>query len=129
MRSEARAVSEPALPIVVVVSGVPLLSEAVEAALEGIAEVRSFPAGSGETADFLQLLQPGAVVVDSPEEAEAATAFARASRTMLVDVSLRDHKLRLMHDGRWQELADGSASPERIRSAVAAGIYLRGVRT
>lgn len=129
MRSEARAVSEPALPIVVVVSGVPLLSEAVEAALEGIAEVRSFPAGSGETADFLQLLQPGAVVVDSPEEAEAATPFARESRTMLVEVSLRDHRLRLMHDGRWQELADGSASPERIRSAVAAGIYLRGVRT
>lgn len=129
MRAEARVANEPALPIVVVVSGVPLLTEAVEGALEGIAEVRSFPAGRGETADFLQLLQPDAVVVDSPEEAEAAVGFARETGTMLVHVSLRDHRLRLMHDGRWQELADGSASPERIRSAVAAGIYLRGVRT
>lgn len=128
MRAEAR-VNETSLPIVVVVSGVPLLSEAVESALEGIAEVRSFPAGSGETADFLRLLQPGAVVVDSPEEAEAASGFARETRTMLVQVSLRDHKLRLMHDGRWQELPNGSASPERIRSAVAAGIYLREVRS
>ncbi|MEO8289687.1 MAG: hypothetical protein ABI649_01665 [Gaiellaceae bacterium] len=128
MRAEARMASEQTLPIVVVVSGFPLLSEAVEGALEGIAEVRSFPAGRGETADFLQLLQPDAVVVDSAEEAEAATDFARESRTMLVHVSLRDHRLRLMHNGRWQELPDGSASPERIRSAVAAGIYLRGVR-
>lgn len=128
MKAEAR-VNETSLPIVVVVSGVPLLSEAVESALEGIAEVRSFPAGSGETADFLRLLQPGAVVVDSPEEAEAASCFARETRTMLVQVSLRDHKLRLMHDGRWQELPNGSASPERIRSAVAAGIYLREVRS
>jgi hypothetical protein len=128
MRAEARVASEPTLPTVVVVSGVPLLTEAVEGALEGIAEVRAFPAGGGETADFLQLLQPDAVVVDSAEEADAAAGFARESGTMLVHVSLRDHKLRLMHGGHWQELADGSASPERIRSAVAAGIYLRGVR-
>jgi prephenate dehydratase len=129
VRAEARVANEASLPIVVVVSGVPLLSQGVESALEGIAEVRSFPAGSGETADFLRLLQPGAVVVDSAEEAEAASGFARETRTMLVQVSLRDHKLRLMHDGRWQELPNGSASPERIRSAVAAGIYLREVRS
>jgi hypothetical protein len=72
-------------------------------------------------------LQPAAVVVDSAEEAEAAAEFAREARATLVHVSLREDRLRLLHAGRWQNLSDGSASPERIRSAVAAGIYLRGV--
>ena len=62
------------------------------------------------------------------EEAEAAAEFAREARATLVHVSLREDRLRLLHAGRWQNLSDGSASPERIRSAVAAGIYLRGVR-
>ena len=87
------------------------------------------PAGQGDTADFLRLLQPAAVVVDSAEEAEAAAEFAREARATLVQFLLREDRLRLLHAGRWQNLSDGSASPERIRSAVAAGIYLRGVRT
>ena len=69
MNVEARLPTEPALPLVAVVSSYPMLAEAVEGALEGIAEVRAFPAGQGDTADFLRLLQPAAVVVDSAEEA------------------------------------------------------------
>jgi hypothetical protein len=69
------------------------------------------------------------VVVDNAEEAEAAAEFAREARATVVHVSLREDRLRLLHAGRWQNLSDGSASPERIRSAVVAGIYLRGVRT
>jgi hypothetical protein len=118
--------AEETIPLVAVVSGYPLVAEAVEGALEGIAEVRAFPAGQGDTADFLRLLQPAAVVVDSEEEAEAAAAFARDSRATLVQILLREDRLRLLHAGRWQDLSDGSASPERIRSAIAAGIYLRG---
>ena len=118
--------AEEAIPLVAVVSSYPLVAEAVEGALEGIAEVRAFPAGQGDTADFLRLLQPAAVVVDSTKEAEAAVAFAQDSRMTLVQILLREDRLRLLHAGRWQDLSDGSASPERIRSAIAAGIYLRG---
>jgi hypothetical protein len=89
----------------------------------GSPKVRAFPAGQGDTADFLRLLQPAAVVVDSAEEAEAAAEFAREAT--------RDARARIASRGsssftarrRWQNLSDGSASPERIRSAVAAGIY------
>ena len=86
----------------------------------------TIPAGQGDTADFLRLLQPAAVVVDSAEETEAASEFARESHATLVQVLLREDRLRLLYAGRWQNLSDGSASPERIRSAIAAGIYLRG---
>lgn len=125
MTAQVRTTEE-AIPLVAVVSSYPLVAEAVEGALEGIAEVRAFPAGQGDTADFLRLLQPAAVVVDSTEEAEAAAAFAQGSGTTLVQILLREDRLRLLHEGRWQDLSDGSASPERIRSAIAAGIYLRG---
>lgn len=123
MSAQARTVE---FPFVAVVSRFPLLAEAVEAAVEGIADVRAFPAGQGDTSDFLRLLQPAAVVVDSGEEADAAAEFALESGATLVQVLLREDRIRLLHAGRWQNLSDGSASPERIRSAIAAGIYLRG---
>ena len=126
MNAQPRTTAEQALPLVAVVSSYPLVAEAVEGALDGIAEVRAFHAGQGDTADFLRLLQPAAVVVDSEQEADAAAEFAQESRATLVYVSLREDRLRLLHAGRWQNLSDGSASPERIRSAIAAGIYLRG---
>jgi hypothetical protein len=118
-----------ALPIVAVVSVVPLLSEAVEQALDGIAEVRSFPAGGGDTAGFLRFLRPDAVVVDSATEAQAAIRFAREEGATLVHVSLPDQRLRLLRRGGWVEYANGSASPERLRSALAAGLMRKGSRS
>jgi hypothetical protein len=117
-----------ALPLVAVVSGVPLLTEAVEEALQGMAEVRSFPAGGGDTASFLRFLRPDAVVVDSVEEARQATRFARDAGATLVHVSLRDQRLRLLRSGGWIEYANGSASPERLRSALAAGLLRKAGR-
>jgi hypothetical protein len=120
--------SDNGLPIVAVVSGVPLLSEAVEEALGGIAEVRSFPAGGGDTDSFLRLLRPDAVVVDSADEARAAIRFAREAEATLVHVSLPDQRLRLLRGGGWEEYANGLASPERLRSALAAGLLGKGSR-
>jgi hypothetical protein len=110
-----------AIPLVAVVSAVPLLVEAVEGALAGMAEVRSFPAGSGDTAGFLRFLKPDAVV-DSLEEAQQAISFARGAGATLVHVSLPDQRLRLLRAGGWIEYVNGSASPERLRSALAAGL-------
>jgi hypothetical protein len=117
---------DPALPLVAVVSGVPLLSEAVEQALQGIAEVRSFPAGGGDTDGFLRFLRPDAVVVDRADEARAAIRFARDEGATLVHVSLPDQRLRLLRNGGWVEYANGLASPERLRSALAAGLLRKG---
>jgi hypothetical protein len=117
--------TDTALPLVAVISGVPLLSEAVEEALQGMAEVRSFPAGGGDTDGFLRFLRPDAVVVDSADEARAAVRFVRDAGATLVHVSLPDQRLRLLRTGGWVEYANGSASPERLRSALAAGLLRR----
>jgi hypothetical protein len=118
--------AEHRLPLVAVVSGVPLLTEAVEGALAGMAEVRSFPAGGGDTAGFLRFLKPDAVVVDSHEEAQQSARFARDAGVMLVHVSLPDQRLRLLRAGGWIEYVNGSASPERLRSVLAAGLLRKG---
>jgi hypothetical protein len=101
-----------------------MLGEALTTALEGIAEVRRFPAGRGDTAGLLRALGPDAVVVDSEAEANEAAAFAGETSSPLVHVSLRDQALRTFEDGRWNH-AEETASPESIRNAVVGGIFGR----
>jgi hypothetical protein len=112
-------------PLVAVVCRVPLLSEALAAALEGIACVRTFPAGRGDTAGLLRALAPDAVVVDSESEAHQAAAFARETHSPLLHVSLRDQTLRTFADGRWRQVEE-DPSPEAIRNAVVGGIFGQG---
>jgi hypothetical protein len=113
-----------AQPLVAVVCRVPLVYEALTAALEGIADVRPFPAGRADTAGLLRALAPDAVVVDSEAEARDAEAFVRGTESLLVHVSIADETLRTFKDGRWQEPED-AASPEAIRNAVVGGIFGR----
>jgi hypothetical protein len=113
-------------PLVAVVCRVPLLYEALTAALDGIASVRRFPAGGG-TSGLLRALRPDAVIVDSQEEADEAAVFARESSAPLVHVSLRDRTVRTLQDGRWEQ-ADGDASPEAIRNIIAGSLYGVGAR-
>lgn len=115
---------EEAIPLVAVVCRVPLLSEALAAALEGIADVRRFPAGRGDTDGLLRALAPDAVVVDTETEAHEAIPFAVEAQTPLVQVSLRERTLRKFEDGHWH-VSDEDASPESIRNAVVGGIFRR----
>ena len=112
-------------PLVAVVSRVPIISEALAAALESIAEVRQFPAGRGDTAGLLRWLRPDAIVVDTEEEAEEAASFAKASRSPVVHISLRDQRLRVLRDGTWEEPEADGSSPETIRNILVSGIYGR----
>lgn len=111
-------------PLVAVVCRVPLLSEALSDALEGIADVRPFPAGRADTDGLLRALAPDAVVVDTEAEAHEAIPYAVEAGAPLVQVSLRDRTLRTFEHGHWHE-ADAAASPEAIRNAVLAGIFGR----
>src|SRR5919198_2481554 len=88
-------------PLVAVVCAVPLLYEAVATALDGIAEVRGFPAHRGDTAGLLHALRPDGVVVDAPDEAREAELFARSSHATVVHVQLTRRKLRVLVDGEW----------------------------
>lgn len=113
------------LPLVAIVSSVPLLSEALGEALEGIAEVRGFPAGKGDTAGLLSSLDPDAVIIDCEEEAAAATRFARTHNRPLVRVALREEKVLAFENGRWQEPDVYGASPEAVRNLIVAGLFGR----
>jgi hypothetical protein len=113
-------------PLVALICEVPLLAEALAASLEGIAEVRAFPAELEDANGLLRSLQPDAVVVDTAKQASVAAVFAREARVPLVHVLLRVSKLRVLQDGEWEssEGAEG-ASPEAIRNALVAGIFGR----
>ena len=114
------------LPLVAVVCAVPILAEALSAILEGIAEVRSFPARCGDTAGLLRSLNPDAIVVDTADEAEAAAPVANESGLALVHVLLRERKLRVLGAGGWEERDNGGASPEAIRNILVGAIYGSG---
>jgi hypothetical protein len=111
--------------LVAVVSSAPLVGEALAASLESLAEVRWFPSGRGDTAGLLDSLRPDAVVVDSEEEARAATPFARTSRAPLVYVMLEERKVRFLRNGGWEEPAKPDISPEGIRNLLVGRLFGR----
>jgi hypothetical protein len=113
-------------PLVVSVYAVPLLHEALTAALEDIADVQGFPAHRGDTLGLLRGLQPDAVVVDADDEAEAAASFARETKSPIVHISLKDRKLRILRNGGWEDAGNGGTSTEEIRNILVAGLYARG---
>jgi hypothetical protein len=114
-------------PLVAVFSSVPLLSEAIALSLEGIANVRGFPARRGDPTGLLSALTPAAVVVDDTAEAEAVRRWAEGRDVLLVHVLLHKRKIRLLRHGEWQESI--GASSDAIRNAIAGSLYAHdGVR-
>ena len=110
-------------PMIAAICSVPLLCEALSAALDGIAEVQSFPASGGDTAGLLHWLRPDGIVVDTSATADEAEPYAREARCPLVHVQLTKQQLRVLKSGRWRKVRD--ASPESIRNVLVAGMYRR----
>ena len=113
-------------PLVAVLYSVPLLCEALDAALASIAEVRAFPAGR-DSLGLLRAVRPDAVVVDDAGEAEAVRRWAKRHRLPLVHVELRERKIRVLRDGAWEECPGTSA--ESIRNVLARSFYGRSDRS
>ena len=109
-------------PRVALLYSVPLVCEALDSALEDIAEVHAFRAGH-DTLGLLHAIRPDAVVVDDPDEAEAACRWARRHGMPLVHIALRDRKIRILRDGAWEEKPGASA--EAVRNALAGCFYGR----
>jgi hypothetical protein len=103
----------------------PVVAVAVASGLDSIAEVRAFAAGLGDTAGLLRSLHPNAVVVDDEVEAAEATAFARESGALLLHVSLREGRVRVLRNGLWAELGESTASIETIRNIIVGEIFGR----
>jgi len=113
-------------PLVAVICEVPLLAEALAASLEGIAQIRSFPAELEDLEGLLRSLEPDAIVVDTEAQAAAGAPFAREAHVPLVHVLIRQGELRVLRNGEWESRDNGKgASPEAIRNLLVAGIFGR----
>jgi len=112
-------------PLVAVLCSVPLLAEAVGAALE-FAEVRPFSGGRGDTVGLLRWLRPDAVIVDSERDAQEASAFAQEHDLPVLYISVRERELRLLRDGAWEFVSNGDGpTPESIRNVIAGMLFAR----
>jgi hypothetical protein len=113
------------LPLVSVVSAVPMLREALADSLDEIAEVRDFPAGRRDTTGLLTWLSPDAVVVDSQSDVAEAAAFARESGTPLLRISYEDEKVHVLGSSGWIEPDGAGLSPEDIRNVLVGLLFGR----
>ena len=121
----ATAARQDTHPLIAVICTVPLLEEAMLAAVGDVTTVRSFPAGR-DTTGLLSWLRPDGIVVDSDEEAENALPFARERDITLLHVSFTRRKLRVLRDGEWEELEELTAAPETVRNIIVGGIFGAG---
>ena len=116
-----------AKPLVALVCSVPLVNEAVSAAL-AFAEVRSF-AGRKDTTGLLKWLHPDAVVVDNDDDARDASAFAQESGVPVLHISIHDRSLRLFREGLWQDVATAEGpTAETIHNILAGSLFARAGR-
>lgn len=113
-------------PFVAVVCSVPLLAEAVSAALD-FADVRTFAADRGDVAGLLRSVQPDAVVVDSEDAAVEAANVAKEREVPVLHLAARSDELRLFREGAWERVEnDDGPTPEALRNAVAGALFARG---
>jgi hypothetical protein len=110
-------------PLVAVICTAPLVSEGIDAAVGDVMNVQSFPA-NGDTRGLLGVLRPDAIVVDCPEQAALAAAFAGERDLPVVQVSLDERTLRVLRNGDWQQ-AEG-ASVQDVRKLMVGGIFGKG---
>jgi hypothetical protein len=113
------------VPLVAVVSRAPIVYEALVEAFSGLASLAFLDPARRDLDGLLASLSPDAVVVDADEDAERTAAIARAARSPLVQLSLREPAVRIFVDGSWRETTGGSASPDGIRNLVVGTLFGR----
>jgi hypothetical protein len=116
------------LPLVLVVSAVPVLREALADSLDEIAEVRGIPADRRDTGGLLRWLGPDAVVVDSHSDADEAAEFALESGTPLIRISYEAEKVHVLGSSGWIEPEGAGLAPEDIRNIVVGLLFGRVAR-
>jgi hypothetical protein len=113
------------LPVIAVLCRVPLVAEALMGAFEGMAEVRSLPTHSGDTAGVLRWLRPDAVIVDDERAAESAAPYVATEGGLLVHVSIADGTVRVFQDESWEVVDVDGSTPDAIRNLVIGSLLRR----
>jgi hypothetical protein len=110
------AVGVRALPLLAVLCRVPLLVEALRAAFDGVADVRSFRFDGDPT--LLSALQPDALIVDAGADAEAVADYAGGREIAVVHLDLEGRSLYVLHEGSWEREDGDDVSTDAIRNAL-----------
>jgi hypothetical protein len=117
-------VTSAAQPLVAFVCRAPVLSEALAASLQLVANVRTFPAGRPDPVGLVRALRPDAMVVDDDEEAERLAPYARSARTPLVLIDAEANELRVLGTDGWDVVSYGDGI-EGIRNLLVAQLFGR----
>jgi hypothetical protein len=112
-------------PLTAVLYRVPLLCEAITSALDDLADVWTFPARRGDSVGLIRSIHPDAIVVDDPIEAATVEGWAERHDVPVVEICLREQKVRVLQGGEWTESAGASAAS--IRNAIAGSLLARGI--
>jgi hypothetical protein len=110
-------------PVVLAVTGTPLLTQALAAALEGVAVLHHLPAGVADLGGLVRHIRPDALVVDCDDEAGELTAVADELSLPFVHVSLQTQQLRVLRDQSWSAQPSWGTSPSAIRNVLLGEIY------
>jgi hypothetical protein len=115
-------------PVILAVTGTPLLNEALEAALDGIAVLRRLPAGISDLDALTRHIGPDAIVVDSDDAADKLAAVAAADSVPLVHVALKTREVRVLGDDGWHAFPSSETSPNAIRNVLIGEIFGTSIR-
>jgi hypothetical protein len=110
------------LPIVFVVCATPLIYEALAESMSGLATLHEVPAGRPDLNGLLRAVSADAFVVDSPADAAELEALAQELQVPLLEVALRERKVRVLRDV-WVEHEGVGNSAEEIRNLLIGAIY------
>ena len=106
-------------PVVALVSGAPLVTEALSSALGGFAEVLALPGGQSDLRGLLDSVRPAGVVTDDPADAAAAAAYAGAGGAVILHTRIARGSLEVWNGHGWDG-APGDLSPELVRNTLLA---------
>ena len=110
-------------PLVAVLYRVPLVCEAIVAALDPIVSAQPFPARIGDLLGLLGSVRPDAIVVDSEVEAEMISLYSRIHEVPLLHIDLRTQRLLILEHGDWR--SEETVTAESVRNAVAGALLGR----
>jgi hypothetical protein len=125
---DGASTAAPGAPVILAVTGTPLLNEALETALDGIAVLRCLPVGISDLDALIPHIGPDALVVDSDDTANKLAAVAAAYSVPLVHVSLKTRELRVLGDAGWRAFLSSETSPNAIRNVLIGEIFGSSIR-